>query len=253
MRREVVAAKKQLARRRKWSCLVEAEKRYLAEVRTSYVKAIKSAKERSWKDFLERYGVSGKSPANPWGTLHRQAAGKTKKKVSFGNLERDDGSWTTSWKESAELKAHVGRGWGIQRRVVETLYDTVCIPMIAYGGEERTKSMTKSHVRRHLNALHRVLLLTLTRGCTLASTVSLEVVAGRMPLDLAVCLRSLRQSIKAKRAIKLLGFTSDAEAPVADEMGRANEHVVFFWQESRDAEKRGRMTYRFLRVWALHP
>ena len=31
MRREVVAAKKQLARRRKWSCLVEAEKRYLAE------------------------------------------------------------------------------------------------------------------------------------------------------------------------------------------------------------------------------
>ena len=26
MRREVVAAKKQLARRRKWSCLVEAEK-----------------------------------------------------------------------------------------------------------------------------------------------------------------------------------------------------------------------------------
>ena len=25
------------------------------------------------------------------------------KKVSFGNLERNDGSWTTSWKESAEL------------------------------------------------------------------------------------------------------------------------------------------------------
>ena len=103
MRREVVAAKKQLARRRKWSCLVEAEKCYLAEVRTSYVKAIKSAKERSWKDFLERYGVAEGGPANPWGTLHRQAAGKTKKKVSFGNLERDDGSWTTSWKESAEL------------------------------------------------------------------------------------------------------------------------------------------------------
>ena len=135
-------------------------------------------------------------------------------------------------------KAHVGRGWGIQRRVVETLYDTVCIPMIAYGGEERTKSMTKSHVRRHLNALHRVLLLTLTRGCTLASTVSLEVVAGRMPLDLAVCLRRLRQSIKAKWAIKLLGFTSDAEAPVADEMGRANEHVLSLWQERWDAEER---------------
>ena len=41
-------------------------------------------------------------------------------------------------------KAHVGRGWGIQRRVVETLYDTVCTPMIAYGGEEWAKSMTKS-------------------------------------------------------------------------------------------------------------
>ena len=80
MRREVVAAKKQLARKRKWSCLVEAEKRYLAEVRTSYVKAIKSAKERSWKNFLERYGVDERGSANPWETLHRQAAGKTKKR-----------------------------------------------------------------------------------------------------------------------------------------------------------------------------
>ena len=79
-RKEVVAAKKQLARRRKWSCLVEAEKRYLAEVRTSYVKAIKSAKERSWKDFLECYGVAEGGPASPWGTLYRQAAGKTKKR-----------------------------------------------------------------------------------------------------------------------------------------------------------------------------
>ena len=39
-------------------------------------------------------------------------------------------------------KSHVGRGWGIQRRVVETLYDTVCIPMIVYGGEEWAKSIT---------------------------------------------------------------------------------------------------------------
>ena len=102
MRMEVVAAKKQLAKRRKWSCLVEAEKRYLAEVRTSYVKAIKSSKKRSWKDFLERYGVDEGGSANPWGTLHRHADGKTKK-ASFSKLERDDGSWTTSWKESAEF------------------------------------------------------------------------------------------------------------------------------------------------------
>ena len=67
-----------------------------------------------------------------------------------------------------------------------------------------------------------------------------------MPLDLAVCFRRIRQSIKAKRAIELLGFASDAEASVADEMGRANEHVVSLWQERWDAEKRGRMTYRFL-------
>ena len=141
------------------------------------------------------------------------------------------------------LKAHVDRGWGIQRRVVEALYDTVCIPMVTYGGDEWAKSMTKSHVRRHLKALYRVLLLIVTRGCTLASTVSQEVVAGRMPLDLAVCLRRLQQSIKAKWAIELLGFASDAEAPVADEMGRANEHVVSLWQGRWNAEERARMTY----------
>ena len=144
------------------------------------------------------------------------------------------------------LKAHVGRGWGIQRRVVDTLYDTVCIPMIAYDREEWAKSMIRSQVKKHLNALHRLLILTLTRSCTPALTVSLEGVAGRMPLDLAVCLRRIRQSIKAKRAIELLGFASDAEAPVADEMGRANEHVVSLWQERWDAEKRGRMPYRFI-------
>ena len=80
----------------------------------------------------------------------------------------------------------------IQRRVVETLYDTVCIPMIAYGGEEWAKSMTKSHVRRYLNALHRVLLLTLTQSCTLVSSVSLEVLAVRMFLELALCVRRIR-------------------------------------------------------------
>ena len=141
------------------------------------------------------------------------------------------------------LKAHVGRGWEIQRRVVEKLYDTVCIPVIAYGREEWVKSMTKSHVRRHLNALHWVLLLTLIRGCSLVAIVSLEVVAGRMPLDLVVCLRRLQQFIKAKRAIEFLGFASGAEAPVADEMGRANEHVLSLWQERWDAVKIGRMTY----------
>ena len=47
------------------------------------MKATKSAKERSWKDFLERYGVAEGGPANPWETLHRQAAGKTKKKGAF--------------------------------------------------------------------------------------------------------------------------------------------------------------------------
>ena len=93
-------------------------------------------------------------------------------------------------------------------------------------------------MRRHLDELHRVLLLTLTRGCTLASTVSLEVVAGRMLLNLAVCPRRIRQSIKAKRAIELLGFASDTEAPVADEMERANEHVVPLWQERWDAGKK---------------
>ena len=96
-------SQKAAGQKEEWSCLVEAKKRYLAEVRSSYVKAIKRAKERSWKNFLECYGVDERGPANPWGTLHRQAAGKTKKKVFFGNLERDDGSWTTSWKESAEL------------------------------------------------------------------------------------------------------------------------------------------------------
>ena len=118
--------------------------------------------------------------------------------------------------------------------------------MIAYGGKEWAKSMNKSHVKRQLNALHRVLLLTLTRGCALAFTVSLEGVVDRMSLDLAVGLRRIRQSMKAKPAIELLGFAHDAEAPVADEMGRANKHVVSLWQERWDAEKRSGMTYRFL-------
>ena len=64
-------------------------------------------KKTDWERFkriLEAHLAEDEgSPANPWGTLHRQAAGKTKNKMSFGNLERNDGSWTTSWKESAEL------------------------------------------------------------------------------------------------------------------------------------------------------
>ena len=63
-----------------------------------------------------------------------------------------------------------------------SLHETACIPMLAYSGDERAKSMAKSDVRRHFNALHWMKLLTLT----LAFTFFLEVVAGRMHSDLVI-------------------------------------------------------------------
>ena len=49
----------------------------------------------------------------------------------------------------------------------------------------------------------------------------------------------------ARRVVETLHDTL-CISMVADEMKRANEHVVSLWQERWDAEKIGRMTYRFL-------
>ena len=74
-----------------------------------------------------------------------------------------------------------------------------------------------------------------------------------MSSDLVIGLKKLRQSIQAELTINFWTFASDVEASVADEVGRANEHVVFFWQGRWDSKERGRMTYRFFGVWSLHP
>ena len=52
------------------------------------------------------------------------------KKVSFGNLERNDGSWTTSWKESAEL---------LLERFLPSDKEDACV-----GSHQHTRKLVKS-------------------------------------------------------------------------------------------------------------
>ena len=116
------------------------------------------------------------------------------------------------------------------------LYNTVRTFMLANEKKIKRRVWLKA-LRKHLKMLHWVLLLTLTRVCTLASTVFLELVAGRMPLDLSVGFKKLWLSKKTKREIEHLNFAS--------ELGKKNKHVVSFLQKKWDAKKRDWLTYRF--------
>ena len=84
----------------------------------------------------------------------------------------------------------MGKGWGVKHGVVETLRHRM--PSHDCAREEKWAWITcKAHVRRHPDALQRVLL-------TLASTISLQVVAGLMPLELPFRMKKPKQSVKER-------------------------------------------------------
>lgn len=76
--------------------------------------------------------------------------------------------------------------WGIKRHIIDILYNVVALPIITYGSAGWYDKIGHSMIRRNLMATQRALLLLLTRACTTMATVSMQVIAGRLPLDLEI-------------------------------------------------------------------
>jgi len=86
--------------------------------------------------------------------------------------------------------------WWIKRHIIEVLYDAVALPIITYDSVGWFDRKTHSMVRRSLLATQRALLLLLTKVCRTTSTASMQVIAGKPPLDLQIIQKSITSKIK---------------------------------------------------------
>lgn len=81
----------------------------------------------------------------------------------------------------------VGRNdWGLSKRSLRTVYPALCLSVVTYGAPLWWHRRDVVHVRRHIDAAQRPFLLLLTEGWRTTSTGALQVLAGVLPLDLAI-------------------------------------------------------------------
>lgn len=140
--------------------------------------------------------------------------------------------------------------WGIKRHIMNVLYDAVALPIITYGSAGWHDKTDLSMVRRNLMATQRALLLLLTKACRTASTVSMQVIAGKAPLDLEIKRKGIITKIKKNVSVVWGNYEykidRNEELNLGIEMSELNDALIFQWQQRWNSESRGRNTYQFI-------
>jgi len=141
--------------------------------------------------------------------------------------------------------------WGIKRHIVGVLYDAVALPIITYGSAGWVDRTTHSTVRRNLLAMQRALLLLLTKACRTTATVSMQVIAGRSPLDLQIIQKGIISRIKRNMHVEWGNYRfhpdEHEQANVSLELDALYRELRSEWQRRWDEETRGRITFEFIK------
>lgn len=141
--------------------------------------------------------------------------------------------------------------WGLKRHVVEILYNAVMIPIVTYGAIGWFDKVTHSIVKRHLLAAQRSVLLLLTRACRTASTVSLQVVSGKPPIDLEIAQKGAISRVKRNMTTEWRTYQfrprEEGAVDLKLEAGKLERAMSQEWQVRWDGETRGRNTYSFIK------
>lgn len=140
--------------------------------------------------------------------------------------------------------------WGIKRHIIEVLYDAVALPIITYGAAGWWDKVGHSMIQQSLMATQRALLLVLTKACRRTATVSMQVIAGKPPLDLEIVKRGLTAKIKRKISVTWRQYEyngeHDEDGYLDLKMESINNEIMIEWQRRWETETRGRDTYKFI-------
>lgn len=129
------------------------------------------------------------------------------------------------------------------------LYDAVALPIITYGAAGWTDKVDHSMVKRSLMVIQRALLLLLTRACRMTATASIQVVAGRLPLDLEIIKKGLTRKIKRELSVSWKQYNYDEdlneEVDLKSELEFLEREITTEWQRRWETESRGRERYKY--------
>jgi len=141
--------------------------------------------------------------------------------------------------------------WGIKRHITEVLYDAVALPIITYGSVGWYDKTSHSMIRRSLLATQRALLLLLTKACRTTSTASLQIIAGKPPLELEIIKRGVISGIKRNIPMEWRDYlfqpNNNVPTDLSQESNALQVHLRQEWQRRWDDETRGRDTFVFIK------
>lgn len=83
----------------------------------------------------------------------------------------------------AKMKRVVKEGWGARGNTLKVLYDCVFASFMSYGAVAWYNKLNKTQITRHVLATPRTAFLAILRACKTVSTEALQVIAGRMSLE----------------------------------------------------------------------
>lgn len=146
--------------------------------------------------------------------------------------------------------------WGLRSHIIDILYTAVIIPIVNYGSRFWFNVVQNSHVMRHLMAAQRSMLLLMTRTCRTVSTVAMQVIAGKLPLDLCIVRQALINRIKRNETTyweEYIFIENDNTQSIIelnrikDEIKKIENYLYKIWQNRWNSETRGRTTYQFIK------
>lgn len=146
--------------------------------------------------------------------------------------------------------------WGLKSNIIKILYTAVFLPIVNYGSGLWYGEVQKTHFKRHLFAAQRSILLILTKACRTTSTTALQVIAGALPIDLAILRHILIRKMKSNKTIKwnTYEYLRKENLQIDNESNRIKNEITKIekimydeWQVRWSNDTKGRSTFDFIR------
>ncbi|KAK2577889.1 hypothetical protein KPH14_000689 [Odynerus spinipes] len=140
--------------------------------------------------------------------------------------------------------------WGLGHKAMSTLYKGLFVPITTYAAAGWADLLEESH-RRKLPSVQRHALLRVTKAYRTVSTDAIPVIAGVLPIDLAITERALQYKIRRSINFEFegLAFQEDEAATGSRTRSllraRLREAILRTWQRRWSSSSKGRTTFEF--------
>jgi len=133
----------------------------------------------------------------------------------------------------SRLRGTRSANWGIMQKASGIIYGAVFLPRILYASEIWYEAVKLIKSIKLLGSRQRKALLSITGAYKTTSSDALQVVAGRLPLDLEIQWRVFTKKAKEEKHTE-------------ERINEWKESILSIWQERWDSSSKGRWTYSFM-------